>query len=578
MILQALVAHYEDLLARGDIPRPGWGNAKVSYALYLDDSGTLTQVGSTKTEQLRGKKTVVAPREMRVPAPVKKTSGKRSNFLWENSGYILGIKKDEDPTRSIQCYECCKTLHHKILDDVDNPAAKALLQFFDSWNPEKAAEHPALQEDWDEVISGGNLIFCYEGQFLQDIPDLAAAWERHYLSAGDGPEMTCLVTGNRGPAEAVHPSIKGIRGAQSSGAALVSFNEPAFCSYGKKQNFNAPTSQYASFAYTTALNHLINDREHVQYIGDTAVLCWAAGAEPAYQGMMGLSLLGNSKDYSQQDILDKVSRLAKGLPVEFEQSRLDPKRPFYVLGIAPNAARLSVRFFLRDSFGQFMGNVLRHHQRLEIIRPSYDSFSTLPLWKLLGETVNQKAKDKSASPEMAGDVLRAILMDSRYPASLLNGVNLRIRAEHELTRGRAAIIKAYYLKNVHPDVPKEVLQVSLNPDSTSIPYQLGRLFSILENIQSAANPGINATIKDKYFNSASATPATVFPVLVNLAQKHLRKIGGGLQVILEKNMSEIMGKLGEDYPTRLNLAQQGAFQLGYYHQTQARYQGRNKEV
>ena len=178
---------------------------------------------------------------------------------------------------------------------------------------------------------------------------------------------------------------------------------------------------------------------------------------------------------------------------------------------------------------------------------------------------------------MAGELLRAILMDSRYPATLLNGVNLRIRAEREITRGRAAIVKAYSLKNTHPDVPKEVLQVSLNKDSTNIPYNLGRLFSILENIQSAANPGINTTIRDKYFSSASSTPATVFPVLINLAQKHLRKIGGGLQIVLEKEMQGVMEKIGETFPSRMNLAQQGAFQLGYYHQTQARYQGKKKE-
>ena len=575
MILQALVEHYEDLLSRGDISGPGWAPVNVSYALYINIDGELENVASLLVPAKKGNKMV--PQTKKAPAPVKKTSGVKSNYLWENSGYILGNKKDEDFARSLRCFDACKTLHHQILADVDAPAAKAVLNFFDSWDPAQAQDHPALRDCWDEITAGGNLVFCYEGRYLQDIPELASAWEQHYLSSGDGPEMICLVTGRKGPIEAIHPAVKGVRGAQTAGAALVSFNAPAFCSFGKEQNLNAPTSQYAAFAYTAALNHLLADREHVQYIGDTAMLCWAKGAEPAYQGLMGLSLLGSSGHYSEQDLFEKASRLAQGLPVEFDETRLDPERPFYVLGLAPNAARLSVRFFLRDSFGHFMENVMRHHQRMEIIRPGFDSYPTLPLWKLLSETVNQNARDKSASPCMSGDVLRAILTDGRYPATLLNGVNLRIRAEHQITRGRAAIIKAYYLKNIHSDVPEEVLQVSLNPDSTSVPYQLGRLFSVLENIQSAANPGINSTIKDKYFNSASATPATVFPVLINLAQKHLRKIGGGLQVVLEKELGSIMGKLNDGFPTRLNLAQQGAFQLGYYHQTQARYQGKNKE-
>ena len=204
------------------------------------------------------------------------------------------------------------------------------------------------------------------------------------------------------------------------------------------------------------------------------------------------------------------------------------------------------------------------------------------LWRLLNETVNQNSRDKSPAPDLAGEVLRAVLLNTRYPATLLNGVTLRIRAEREVTRGRAAILKAYYIKlsetanRENPDIPKEVLQVSLNPDANNIPYTLGRLFSVLEAIQESANPGLNATIKDKYFNSAAATPAIIFPVLTNLAQKHLKKLcssNRGLSIVYDKQLTELFSKLdGTEYPARLNLPQQGSFQLGYYHQTQARYQ------
>ena len=144
---------------------------------------------------------------------------------------------------------------------------------------------------------------------------------------------------------------------------------------------------------------------------------------------------------------------------------------FYILGLSPNSARLSVRFFLHNTFGGFLRNVQAHYDRLEIVRPAYDKFETLPLWKLLSETVNQNARDKSPAPDLAGEVLRAVLTNTRYPATLLNGVALRIRAEREVTRGRAAIVKAYYqklaetTKHENPDIPEEVLQVSLNPDS-----------------------------------------------------------------------------------------------------------------
>jgi CRISPR-associated protein Csd1 len=550
--------------------------SKVSFALEIDAQGQLIRAISVKTEQMRGKKLVLAPQTMQLPAPVKRTVGIAPNFLWDNSGYLLGVDQKGKPQRVRDCFQASKTLHLQLLEDVDSPAAKAVKAFFQTWDPAQAVEHPALQEDWDELLSGGNLVFRYDGAFVHKDPAVRAAWQAHYSVPSDGPEMVCLVTGEKGPVEAVHPSIKGVPGAQSSGAALVSFNAPAFCSYGREQNLNAPTSQYAAFAYTAALNHLLADREHVYQVGDTTVVCWAEGGDPTYQSFGGLALFGNrNSTYLERDLRDMVKRLVKGETVVFDESKIDPNKAFYILGLSPNAARLSVRFFLRNSFGEFLKNVQEHQQRLEIVHPAND-FDTLPVWRLLNETVNQNTKDKSPSPGLSGELLRAILMNTPYPATLLNGVVLRIRAEREVTRGRAAIVKAYYLK--HPNkkqIPEEVLTVSLNPDSTNVPYTLGRMFSVLEAIQSSANPGINTTIKDKYFNSASTIPATVFPTLINLAQKHLRKLkgtNGGLAVFYEKQLAELSGSVGEAFPSRLSLPQQGAFQLGYYHQTAARYQ------
>lgn len=266
-----------------------------------------------------------------------------------------------------------------------------------------------------------------------------------------------------------------------------------------------------------------------------------------------------------------MESLAEGADVEWDGTRIDPNMTFYILGISPNAARLSVRFFLRNSFGQFIRNVKAHYDRLEIVRPSFDPFDNIPVWRMLKETVNPNSREKKPAADMAGDTLRAILTNTPYPATLLNGVTLRIRADREMNRTRAAILKAYYLKNRNPFVPEEVLTVSLNQDSNHEAYVLGRLFSVLEAIQSDANPGINATIRDKYFSSASATPGVVFPTLVNLAQKHLRKLDEGKKIFYDKQLTELMSKLGETYPNRMNLPQQGAFQLGYYHQTQYRF-------
>ncbi|WP_286733164.1 type I-C CRISPR-associated protein Cas8c/Csd1 [Intestinimonas sp. UBA1698] len=568
MILQALVKLYEDLAAQGKIARPGWSPVQVSWALCLDAGGRLIQVIPLLERQKNGGSTA---QSMELPTPVARSVNIDSNFLWDHSGYLLGIDAKGKPERSRQCFDACRRLHEQILDGVDSPISRAILAYFSQWQPARAAEHPALSDCLEEVRKGANLVFRVEGRFAQEDAAIRAAWQNHYDSGGDGPDMQCLVTGQMGPVARLHPAVKGVRGAQSSGASLVSFNAPAFCSYGREQSLNAPTGKYAAFAYSAALNHLLSDRAHVQRLGDTTVVFWAAGADPAYQAFSAAALFGGPppaglEEATLRAALKKLSRMERCAEVP-----LDPARPFYILGLSPNAARLSVRFFLRDCFGGFLSHVNAHHARMEIVRPANDPYETISLWALLQETVPQTVRDKSPSPVLAGATARAILSNTDYPAALLNGVMLRIRADRKITRGRAAILKAYYLKNPHTECPKEVLTVSLNETSSIVPYNLGRLFSVLEAIQQAANPGINTTIKDKYFNSASATPATIFPILNNLAQKHLKKLDTGLRIHYDRQLGQIKELLGETLPGRLSLPEQASFDLGYYHQTQKRY-------
>ena len=573
MILQALARYYEDLLSRGEIDAPGWTPAKISYALCLNEKGRLTQVVPTMEEVSKGKKTVLQPQVFPLPAAVKRTVGIDSNFLWDNSTYLLGVDQKGKPERSRDCFAAAAQKHHAVLDGIDSSIARAILAFFDTWQPSQAAEHSALAGLLEEVTAGANLLFRVDGCYPQKDVAIREAWQSYRESSNpDAVRMQCLVTGREDEITATHPAIKGVRDAQPSGAALVSFNAPAFCSYGREQNFNAPVGKYAAFAYTAALNHLLADRNNVQLIGDTTVVCWAEGADPAYQSFAMTAFFGAESGLSDNDLRAALKRLADGLPCD--DLGIDPERPFYILGLAPNAARLSVRFFLRDSFGRLMKNVNDHYERLKIINARYE---VVPLWALLRETVNLNSRDKSPSPAMAGAVARAIFSGRPYPASLLEAVMLRIRAERNITWGRAAIIKAYYLKNPHKDCPKEVLTVSLNEASTDTAYTLGRLFSVYEAVQQAANPGINATIKDKYFNSAAAMPASIFPILNNLCQKHLRKLDGRLRVYYDKQIMELKGRLGESYPPRMTLAQQGSFDLGYYHQTQKRYTKKEEE-
>lgn len=579
MIVQSLTQYYDAMLKRGAISAPGWGPASISYAICLDLDGNVQRLVNTTCETVVGKKTVLRPQTMTLPAAVKRSSGIAANFLWDNSIYILGAGKDDGDKkkaqRNIKCFEAAAQLHHDILDGVDSPAARAILKFFDKWKPEDAPNAEALQDIFDDVTKGANITFRVDGEFAYEDEQIRAAWQHCQESGGDYAKMQCLVTGREDEIPNVHPAIKGVRDAQSSGAALVSFNAPAFCSYGHEQNMNAPIGKYAAFAYTTALNHLLADKNNVQYIGDMTVVCWADDADERYQAMGISALFGNAEAHGQtaDAVRAVLKNMARGLPSD----DLEPSHKFYVLGLAPNAARVSVRFFMQGTFGAFMKNINDHYERLEIVRPGWADDGLLTPWEMLRATVNMKSRDKVPSAVMSGAVMRAVLEGGRYPASLLEGVMLRIRAESDVTWQRAAILKAYYLKNEHADCPKEVLTVGLNEASTNPAYTLGRLFAIYEAVQQDANPGINSTIKDKYFNSASAMPASIFPILGNLYQKHLRKLGDGSRIYYDKQVAALKCILGESYPQRMTLAQQGAFDLGYYHQTQKRYEKRNKE-
>ena len=587
MILQALTAYYEQLVRQGKLSAPGWDDSfKVSYELRLNDAGQLVSIVPLLTEKTMGKKTVLAPRAMRVPAHVKRTAGVSANLLCDNSSYLLGADEKGKPERAKQCFDACAALHHRLLDDVDSPAARALLAYFDSWDPAQAADHPLLREQWKEITGSANLIFGYEAadhshSFVNDDTAIQNAWQAHYNDRSAGADtVQCLITGKQAPAALVHPSIMGVQGAQSSGAALVSFNAPAFCSYGHEQGENAPMSEYAAFAYTTALNRLLADRNHCKHVGDTTILCWAENAEPVYQDAMSMFLFGadETTGIQESDVQAALKRLSAGQTVPFLEKELSPDQHFYLLGLAPNASRLSVRFFLRDTFGSFAQNLQKYAEEMAIDCSEKEKFRTLPIWAVVNETTRTvPGQPAKPSPQLAGDLLRAVLTGGRYPATLLNGVTLRIRAEQAVTRGRAAVIKAYYLRNYPTELNKEVYTVSLN-ETTNVPYLLGRLFSVLEAVQKAANPGINTTIKDRYFNAACATPGMAFPTLLRLSQKHLQKLNDGLATHYDKQITALMAQLPESgFPARLSLPDQGKFTIGYYHQTQKRFTKKNEE-
>lgn len=594
MILQALTEYYQVLYRQGKIAAPGWSPVKVTFALCIGDDGGLEQVIDIQTEQARGKKTVPAPQILSLPAPVKRSSGVAANFLCDNSSYILGVDNKGKPQRSRECFEACKALHEQILEYVDAKAAQAVLKFFRSWDPEAAWEHPALAEHLDDILSGGNLIFRTAEGFVHNDPAVRQAWEDYYNAADDGPQGICLVTGELGLVESVHPAIKNVAGAQSSGAALVSFNAPAFCSYGKEQNLNAPTGKFASFAYTAALNHLLADRDHVYRVGDTTVVCWAKGGGDLYQSLFGFAAMGQTDPaYDESELRGMVKQLCQGEKVDYHEQRLDPDMDFYILGLSPNAARLSVRFFLHNTFNGFLACVQKHYDRLKIVQSRYDQREYIPVWRLLYATIRSRSKfepesykavkqqmEKDLAPNLAGEVFRSILTSTRYPATLYNGTLLRIFAEQKIDRVRTAILKAYLLKN-YPNKTsiREVMTLPINYDNEGNAFLLGCLFALLEKIQVDAIEGINQTLVDKFLPTAASTPHLIFDSLLEKSRYHLRKLGGryGHRKDLQELLNVYHQKSPNGFPEDLNHIERGEFMVGYYLKNQELWSSKSNQ-
>ena len=438
MILQALAKRYQTMAEHGDAPRRGWCPVGVSFALDLAENGELLRVYDLREEQSQGKKTAVRPRRMIVPDhPPRSGRQPTAYFLCDTATYFLGIAEDdEDPSKAekkrrdaLQRFTSAKALHEKILQDMDFSAAHTVLSFFRQWQPEKAREHPALEDFFSEMAAGGNLAFRFQGHFVQEYPEIAAQWDCIMTAQEDDVQGICLVTGRKGPIARLHPKIKGVPGAQVSGANLVSFNMESSNSFGHEQGANAP------------------------------VYC-AEMENEASQDLLSMSMFGGTSDKKQltEEALNGLfQNLVKGQPICFEATEIPYSNPFYILGIAPNAARLSVRFFLRGAFGDFLQHVKAHRQRAAIVMPPRKPWNAPPLWAWLQATVSPNASNKRPLPILAGSTATAILKDAMYPASLYEQVLLRIHGEvddteakpphYKITGERASIIKAYLMKN-----------------------------------------------------------------------------------------------------------------------------------
>lgn len=603
MILQALTRYYE-ILAQNpslNIAPPAYSSTGVTFAVNISAAGELLDILPLSVTEMRGKKSYEVPKRMIVPEQVKKTSGINSNFLCENPGYFLGIcEQEEDAPRTLNTFEEFRRLHLELLSNVDCNPARAVIAFLQRYDPLTGKDHPEISRNLPALLKGGNLVFMFRGEYVQDDPIIRRAWEA-YKAGQVSAEGQCLVTGETAPIARLQPGLKGVRDANPTGASLVSFNAAAYESYNRQQGLNAPVSEQAAFAYGTALNFLLSSANPNRkfYLGDTTVVYWAESADPRYaSAWAGIFDPGTVEETAQENLAQKAAeerlkdagekvRRVQALDRDKLLEGLDPNTQFYVLGLAPNVARVSVRFFIAEPFGKIIDRIMQHYRDLEIVKEYDNQPSYITLGHILAETVSKKARDQDAAPLMAGAVTRAILSGQPYPAALYNAVLIRMRADQDdkekriqkINYVRAAVIKAYLTRKYRHSTDhliKEVLSMSLNEQSTHPAYVLGRLFAVLEKVQQEAVGSVNASIKDRYFTAACAAPASVFPVLLRLSQHHISKAEFGKSS--DRKIQEILNLLdiqNNPIPARLSLDEQGVFILGYYHQRAAFYAPRN---
>ncbi|WP_370676834.1 type I-C CRISPR-associated protein Cas8c/Csd1 [Pleomorphomonas sp. PLEO] len=568
-ILSSLVHAYNGLEGA---PPFGFSSEKISFLIALDEAGV--PVGLP--HDLRGEDKKRTPRQLFVPQAIKRTAGIAPNFLWDKSSYVLGVTAGEGK-RTTDEHAAFVDRHIVDLGGADDPGLVALVGFLKTWTPERFVEL-----GWPQEMKDQNVVFALESERRRDIrihdrPAARALWAR--LSAsGDKSEAICLVSGDRAPVARLHPAIKGVWGAQSSGASIVSFNLDAFTSYGHEQGDNAQVSEAAAFAYTTVLNRFLErDSGHRIQIGDASTVFWADAseadkereAENIFAGLFeGSAPEEATIDEKAQAALvgTRLAQIKAGEPLSKVAPELADGVRFYVLGLAPNAARLSIRFYYDKDFGTLAENYRRYVEDMRLEPPPRDG--SPPLWRYLVETA-VLGKRENVPPNLAGEWMRSILAGTPYPLTLLSNVLMRLRSDQDVNTLRVSMLKAIIVRNFS----REDTPVALQPDYPNKGYRLGRLFAVYERIQTDALGGkVNATVKDKFYGAASAQPRKVFSLLERGSANHLSKLGKqspGRKVNLEKLVGEIMGAMdpaADPFPASLSAEDQALFGLGYYHQ------------
>jgi CRISPR-associated protein Csd1 len=569
-----------------EVAPPGRSYQKVGFIVVIDRDGTLVDIQDARTPS--GPRMV--PRRVLVLGSTKPSgSGLNPCFLWDAPTYLLGWNPS-DPERGRRTFNAFRDRHLREEAGIGAADFSAVCRFLESWDPGRCRDFPVLEE-----AGTGFGVFQIRGEprFVHQLPEIEAWWVSRPPEEEPGPMGQCLVTGRTAPIARLHPKIKGVAGSQPSGATIAGFNDSAYWSYGNEQSFNAPVSGEAAHRYSTALNALTEGsfrEKHRLVVGHTTVVFWTDRPCAAEDVFLAFAARGSDAvDPSEaQDpaVRGKISAFLRALKLGREAyAALDAASGYtgyFLLGLAaPTPARVAVRFFHRSTLADLLEKLRIHHRDTCIERrfgegakhpePEFPSINIL-LDQTCPMGSNKKPDRDKIPPLLAGMLLEAIVTGCRYPDSLYSAVMRRIVADREVNYPRACVIKGYLVRNMGKEV-----SMSLDRTRTEPAYRLGRLFAALEKTQRDALGGeLNASIRESFFASASATPGVVFPRLLRTYQHHLAKLEGGRKVNREKLVQEILDSI-DRIPAQLGLPDQGLFAIGYYHQMNAFYSGKDPE-
>ena len=571
MILHALTQYYQRKAeSDGGVAPEGFENKEIPFIIVIDKQGNFIQLEDTR--ELKGKKKV--GRTFLVPKGLGRSGSKSyevSNLLWDHYGYVLAYAGEKGQEQADKQHASFTAKVNELKQVLPDEAGVTAVAAFLSSAEEKSKVMQAT--NWVECakVKGCNLSF----RLVEEAVDLVCQSKmvQDYLSVSsdnneetdDFKEGICLITGKKTLVARKHHQISGIH-KQPTPFCAVDKGSTAFHSYGKKQGFAFPVGKQAMFEYTTALNTLLAGENRFR-IGDVTTVCWGAKPTPLEESLASM-INGGGKDNPDEHI-DAVKTLYKSL-YNGKYTKPDGKEKFYLLGLSPNSARIVVRFWHETTVAALSESIAAWYDDLQMVRGENSPYPEyMPLPRLLGNLVLD-GKMENLPSDLIAQITDAALNNRVLPVSLLQAALRRNKAEQKITYGRASLLKAYINRAIRAGRLKNMkeLTMSLDRNRQDIGYVLGRLFAVLEKTQAEANPGLNATIVDRYFGSASSTPIAVFGTLMRLLPHHLNKLEfEGRAVQLQWEIRQILEHC-QRFPNHLNLEQQGLFAIGYYHETQ----------